>query len=379
MSDKNSNMDNLGQAINDVIKDINFKEISQNIKKNVDQAVNSSLNMMKKNANKTAPAKNKNPKVCAQKLPQKSKASGLKILSMLIAISFLPLGLIFLLSVLSSGYFMGIGSTLGQLLLSAIFITIGLGLPIIFWRRAKFFDKLGKDYVRFLREMGNNTVIQVRDLASAIQKSEDETIKELLYMMKNGYFHQARIVENDSLFLLDIDTFKLYKNQKNEMQNKVETEEVEIEEGSQEEVAKEIIEKASALNEEIKKNADQIQNQDFVSKANSINQTVDNLINLVDKYPEKSYGLNKFMDYFLPTTVKLVESYKEFEQMNLKDEKFQESMADIEESMDELNQAFKKMQVQMLEDRTMDVKSDIETMKLLLNQEGLLNDDFKEE
>ena len=119
---------------------------------------------------------------------------------------FVIFSIVFLISITFSRKF---------LFLTALFSIFGF----FTFKKSKQLDMISKDYTRFLRELGHNTVIPIRDLASSVQKSEKDTIKELMYMMNKGYFKQARIVENDSLFLLDIPTFKLYKNQKNQMPN----------------------------------------------------------------------------------------------------------------------------------------------------------------
>ena len=242
---------------------------------------------------------------------------------------------------------------------------------------------ISKDYTRFLRELGHNTVIPIRDLASSVQKSEKDTIKELMYMMNKGYFKQARIVENDSLFLLDIPTFKLYKNQKNQMPNLSHEENKKIAQDTSTKTSKdkaeEIIKISSKEITSINLSISRIKNRSFLEKVIEIKKTIENITNIIKRYPEKAYVLDKFIEYYLPTTVKLIDAYTEYEIMESNDSKIKNSLAEIESSIEIINEAFEKIQLELMEDRTMDIKTDIDTMKILLNQEGYLEKDWSKD
>lgn len=53
-------------------------------------------------------------------------------------------------------------------------------------------------------------------------------------------------------------------------------------------------------------------------------------------------------------------------------------MAEIESSITTITEAFDKIKVDLITDKAMDVKTDIDTIRLVLKQEGLLEGDFKE-
>lgn len=366
MTNKDSK-DKVSKSINDAISSMDFDDISKKIKQGVDQAINSTMNLI--GGSKVPAIQTRNSKVCAQKLPEKSKSSGFKFLSIMLGIMAFAFGVSVISDLTGGGYF-------GSMVSDFIFC-IGSGIgTAFFWTKAKFLDGIGKNYMRFLRELGHNTVIPVRDLASAVQQTEEETVKDLLYMMQNGYFHQARIVENDSLFILDIDTFKLYKNQAAKIDK---TEEKKLSETRDDQRAQNIITNGNIYLDKIEKSKEKIKNGVFLKKVEKVSQTIENILLLIQKYPDKAYALDKFMDYYLPTTAKLVDTYIEFEQMNTGDEKINSSMKEIDKSVGTINEAFEKIQVELLSDRAMDIKTDIDTMKLLLNQEGLLEDDWSKE
>lgn len=366
MTNKDSK-EKVNKSINDAISSMDFDDISKKIKQGVDQAINSTMNLI--GGSKAPAIQTKNSKVCAQKPPEKSKSSGFKFLAVLLGMIAFASGFSVISNLTAGGY---LGSVVSDFILC---LASGIGTAF-FWTKAKFLDNISKNYARFLRELGHNTVIPVRDLASAVQQSEEDTVNDLLYMMQNGYFHQARIVENDSLFILDIDTFKLYKNQAAKIDR---TEEKKISESRDDQRAQNIITNGNIYLDKIEKSKEKIKNGVFLEKTDKLSKTIENILSLIQKYPDKAYALDKFMDYYLPTTAKLVDTYIEFEEMNTGDVKINSSMKEIDKSVGTINEAFEKIQVELLSDRAMDIKTDIDTMKLLLNQEGLLEDDWSKE
>lgn len=365
MSDNKNNF-----KINDILSDIDFDEIGNTIKDSVNATIRSFTKS--KNRNENLP-QTKNKEVCAQKPPEINKAQGWRAISIVTAIGFAMMTIVALDGFIDwrgFGYFL-------FLVLSLLGTFV---VPYLSWRVSKEYFRLSNNYIRFLRELGNNTVISIRDLASSVAQSEEKTVSDLIKMMKRGYFYQARIVEDDSLFILDIPTFKLYKDKSKEsIQTKTvnkNEDEVLVEDLSFER-AKEIINQGKDSLERIKLNQIRINDADFRANVDKLIKNSVDILNIVEKYPDKSYALNKFSDYYLPTAAKLVETYNDFEMMRTSDKKILTSMKQINESIITIAEAFDKIKVELLSDRAMDVKTDIDTINLLLNQEGYAEDDWE--
>lgn len=366
------NEKSLENSLNKAISDMDFSDISEKVKTSLDIFIDKTMNFINGNQVRKPAIQTKNPQVCAQKSPEKTKVGLLKIamvISFILAFSML---IVLFFDGFSYDFFK-------NLFLTALFSIFGF----FTFRKSQQLDMISKDYTRFLRELGHNTVIPIRDLASSVQKSEKDTIKELMYMMNKGYFKQARIVENDSLFLLDIPTFKLYKNQKNQMPNLSHEENKKIAQDTStktnKDKAEEIIKISSKEITSINLSISRIKNRSFLEKVIEIKKTIENITNIIKRYPEKAYVLDKFIEYYLPTTVKLIDAYTEYEIMESNDSKIKNSLAEIESSIEIINEAFEKIQLELMEDRTMDIKTDIDTMKILLNQEGYLEKDWSKD
>ncbi|MBS4890043.1 MAG: 5-bromo-4-chloroindolyl phosphate hydrolysis family protein [Anaerococcus vaginalis] len=366
------NEKSLENSLNKAISDMDFSDISEKVKTSLDIFIDKTMNFINGNQVRKPAIQTKNPQVCAQKLPEKTKAGLFKTA---MVISFI-IAFIMLIVLFADGFSFDF---FRNLLFTVLFSVSGF----FTFKKSQQLDMISKDYTRFLRELGHNTVIPIRDLASSVQKSEEDTIKELMYMMNKGYFKQARIVENNSLFLLDIPTFKLYKNQKNQMPNLSHEENKKIAQDTSTKTSKdkaeEIIKISSKEITSINLSISRIKNRSFLEKVIEIKKTIENITNIIKRYPEKAYVLDKFIEYYLPTTVKLIDAYTEYEIMESNDSKIKNSLAEIESSIEIINEAFEKIQLELMEDRTMDIKTDIDTMKILLNQEGYLEKDWSKD
>ena len=77
------------------------------------------------------------------------------------------------------------------------------------------------------------------------------------------------------------------------------------------------------------------------------------------------------MDYYLPTTVKLLEAYQELDGQPVQGENITTSKKEIEDTLDTLNEAFERLFDSMFQETAWDVSTDISVLKTLLAQEGL--------
>ena len=82
------------------------------------------------------------------------------------------------------------------------------------------------------------------------------------------------------------------------------------------------------------------------------------------------------MQYYLPTTVKLLEAYEQLDKQPVQGENIRNSKREIEKTLDTLNVAFEKLLDSLFQDTAWDVSSDISVLQTRLAQEGLTEGDF---
>ena len=97
----------------------------------------------------------------------------------------------------------------------------------------------------------------------------------------------------------------------------------------------------------------------------------------VAKDPDSAQDLHKMMTYYLPTTTKLIDAYRDLDGQPEYGVNIVNTKKEIEDTLDTINEAFENLFDSLFEDTAWDISSDISTMKVMLQQEGLTqNKDF---
>ena len=82
------------------------------------------------------------------------------------------------------------------------------------------------------------------------------------------------------------------------------------------------------------------------------------------------------MQYYLPTVLKLLDSYDTMEEQHIEGENLNASMRRIERVLDTMIPAFDKQLDTLFQDKALDISADITVLETLLAQEGLTPSDF---
>ena len=80
--------------------------------------------------------------------------------------------------------------------------------------------------------------------------------------------------------------------------------------------------------------------------------------------------LEKINEYHLPTAIKMLNSYIDFCNFPVKNENMQKTAQEIEDVIIKLNEALKKMLVEMNQNKLMEINSDIDVLKNMLDKDG---------
>ena len=96
-------------------------------------------------------------------------------------------------------------------------------------------------------------------------------------------------------------------------------------------------------------------------------------------HPNKVGQIRKFMNYYLPTTIKLLNSYHRLSQQDVNGENIQSTMVEIERIMQTIVKAFEKQLDSLYAEEAMDISADITVFETLLKQEGFVEEEKQEE
>lgn len=101
------------------------------------------------------------------------------------------------------------------------------------------------------------------------------------------------------------------------------------------------------------------------------------IFRIVIEQPEKADQIRRFMDYYLPTTLKMLSAYRRMEENNATGEQAQRTQERIRRSLDTVINAFRKQLNQLFEEEAIDIATDIDVMETMLRQDGLIDSGLK--
>ena len=87
---------------------------------------------------------------------------------------------------------------------------------------------------------------------------------------------------------------------------------------------------------------------------------------------KKVEQLTQFFDYYMPTTIKILNSYRRIEKQNLTGENATETKKRVEESLPFVKKAFEKELDNIFSDEMLDITTDIDVLEAMLSKDGLM-------
>ncbi len=88
----------------------------------------------------------------------------------------------------------------------------------------------------------------------------------------------------------------------------------------------------------------------------------------------KRQMINRFANYYLPTTLKLLDIYADLQRRGIETASVERTRMKIEDSLDDVRAAFRNMFENIMQSTLIDVSSEIMTMENLFRSQGLLDD-----
>lgn len=133
-----------------------------------------------------------------------------------------------------------------------------------------------------------------------------------------------------------------------------------------------IQEKTRAISE-IRRLNDNIEDPGISAQIDQLEATTAKIMDHVIQNPEKFPQIRKFLNYYLPTTLKLLNTYDRMGSVSGAGENVDGTMKKIEDMLDTIVKSFDKQLDSLFRNEAMDISADITVMENMLAQEGLGN------
>ena len=132
-----------------------------------------------------------------------------------------------------------------------------------------------------------------------------------------------------------------------------------------------VMEESENILRELRRVNDAIPDEEMSDKISRLEAVSSKIFAQIQENPEKLPQMRKFMDYYLPTSLKLLDTYAELDAQGIEGTNIRESKRRIEQSMDTLVVAFENQLDKMFQDDALDVSADIDVMEKMLSADGL--------
>ena len=231
--------------------------------------------------------------------------------------------------------------------------------------------------------MGERDFYSIEGLAQAVRKKEKFVVKDLAKMIKLGWFKEGHLDEQQTCFMLTNESYQMYMDAQEQLRQRKEEEEQLAKERELEEqdpVRRQLrttVEEGNECIRRIREINDAIDGEEISGKLYRLEKICAQIFEHIEEKPDKLPDIRKFMNYYLPTTLKLVERYHEFSSQPVQGENIVTAKREIEDMLDDINGAFEKMFDKLFEEDALDISTDISVLSTMLAQEGLLEDEWK--
>ena len=242
-------------------------------------------------------------------------------------------------------------------------------------------NRLIERYYAYGRRIGPNEYFSVSDLAAQTGLSEEEIRNDLMEMMRRGYLPNARFDAGRNTMMLTEQAYGMYRQAE---EGRKQREAAQRQNGASAELTQEereiceILERGNAYIRKVRDINDRIPDTDAMSdKLYRQEEITRRIFAQVQKQPASAGSLRRFMDYYLPTTEKLLDAYIELEGQPGSGHNIAGTRQEILEAMDVVNDAFGNLLNSLFENMAWDISSDISAMKTMMAQDGLTENDWQ--
>lgn len=307
-------------------------------------------------------------------LPPKGEMSGWVM--MLVGGICLAIVVIWMILALITAFVVPSSSILAALLAPIPFLII---FVVITYQGKKKHD-CAKRYRKYLSFLKGKSFESFENLAAFSGKKEEFISRDVAHMLNLGYFPQGHLDVHKTCLMLTDDIYMQYlemiENVTENTQNVNQKRSDETKSTQDDEKVRELEAKGREYKEAIRRANDDIEDVEISNKLYRMEMIIDKIFDHVKKYPQKAGRLRQFEDYYMPMTIKLLETYRDLDGQQIEGENIKKVKQEIAGTLDTINEAYEKLYDSMYQEVAMDVSSDISVLQTLLAQEGLTKGAF---
>lgn len=233
---------------------------------------------------------------------------------------------------------------------------------------------------------GNREYVTIDELERQSGRKRSRILSDIKKFRLRNMLSLAVIDRDESTLMLTDKAYREYRtltDQRTAAEKELaaqQREKIELEKSDLPEDVKDLLAEGQAYLLRVRNYNDEIPDTEAMSgKLYELENIMKRIFAQVRKDPASAKELRKFMNYYLPTTDKLLSSYVEITKQGATGANLSSAKSEIESAMDTINEAFTHLLDKLFESTAWDVSSDISVMKTMMEQDGLTRSSPKKE
>lgn len=226
-----------------------------------------------------------------------------------------------------------------------------LGLVLLFCGLAK--TSKGKRYRKYLNLIGTRRTVSITALAKTSGTKRRKVMDDLQDMLDDGLLPMGYLDLSRDLLVIS--------------EEGIPDEEPIIKAEPEPEPAQD----DNAILAEIRAVNDAIPDPVMSEKIDRIGEITGKILDYQRQNPGKDSQLRSFLNYYLPTTLKILRSYAQLDAQGVEGENITAAKVRIEGMMDKVVEGFENQLDKLFADSAMDISSDVAVLEKMLEKDGL--------
>lgn len=265
-------------------------------------------------------------------------------------------------------------------------------------------NRLGR-MKRYLALFADKMYVNISDLAQSVGKSTKYILKDVKKMLSLGFFPEGHLDKKETCLMLDDKTYREYLRLEKERKayeaehgpSNVQNASSNAQTNSGSDANR--TQASSTSGSTVNANPELLtmirEGQEYIRKLHELNDLIPGevisekmyrmegllkeIFQRLEEDPSQMSQMHKLMNYYLPTTIKLLQSFSEFDDISAPGEDVIKAKAEIEKTVDIINEAFTELLNKLFQATVFDVTTDAQVLQTMLAKEGLTKNDFSED
>ena len=240
------------------------------------------------------------------------------------------------------------------------FVLTGVGAGIFTFGQVR--KNQYKRFHRYLTLIGDQKTVSITALAEAFPAKRNKVCDALEDMIEAGVFgDRAYLDYGRDLLVLDGSGVKAKEKAEPKQEKKA--------------APTTAVGEENDLLRQIREVNEDIENPELSRKIYRVEEITQRILEFQKEHPDKAGELRKFLNYYLPTTLKILNAYAELENQGVEGENITATKQRIEGMMDMVVEGFERQLDKLFAGDMMDIAADITVMEQMMQGDGLADSD----